>query len=131
MEDRIQVNGVWYRREDSISDDYTEQEIDVTYSMNCVFETSDWCFEGNILLSDDAESIEDYYGDPWLEITDKRSEEIGSWVKHNCDNVNWMWGVLENNSESMPDAHNMFDDEGLKLFISFLEKLIGKGWLRK
>ena len=128
MEDRIQVNGVWYRREDSISN---EQEIDITHSMNCVFETSDWCFEGNILLSDEAESIEDYYGDPWLEITDKRSEEIGSWLKHSCDNTNWMWGVLEKDPESMPDAHNMFDDEGLKLFISFLEKLIEKGWLRK
>ena len=42
--------------------------------------------------------------------------------------MNWFKGVLEDNPESMKDAIRSMDDEGIKNFKLFLNKLKDKGW---
>ena len=47
MENRIEINGVWYVREDAITDplDHLEaEEMDLTFSEECCFESNKYCF---------------------------------------------------------------------------------------
>ncbi len=133
MENRIQVNGVWYVKEDT-NDDHFEIEIsesNVTETLSCVWETSKWCFEATVLLREDADSLADHYPSPWMVITDKRPKERENWITQESDNPNWFLGVYENNPESMPEANEMFDKEGIKEFRAFIGYLMRKGWLIK
>jgi hypothetical protein len=64
-------------------------------------------------------------------ITDKRPKERENWITQESDNPNWFLGVYENNPESMPEANEMFDKEGIKEFRAFIGYLMRKGWLIK
>jgi len=127
MEDGICIDGIWYVRETKSTPVLINPE-DVTYSTACEWESDKWAFKATrILRTDDPE---DFYPDPILDITDKR-EEYEFWVKHDCDNPNWMFGVLNNDLASTADVDAMFDEQGLSEFRAFLEYLIEKGWLKK
>jgi len=58
MQDRIQINGVWYVREDISKEE--EKDIEVTYSMSCHYENDDYVWEATRLMKDDEIS---YYPD--------------------------------------------------------------------
>ncbi len=48
MENKIEINGVWYVREDTIQDqlDYPEEfEIDLCFSEECCYETDKYSFQ--------------------------------------------------------------------------------------
>ena len=132
MENRIEINGVWYVREDAINDslDHLEaEEIDVTDCLICTWECTDWAFEAYVILKDEAENITDHYPDPSITITDKRIKGKENWKEHSADNPNWMKGILENNPESLSEARVFIDYDGLKHFKMFLNHLVNKGWL--
>ena len=132
MENRIEINGVWYVREDAITDslDHLEtEEIDVTDSLVCTWECTDWAFEAYVILKDGAEKITDHYPDPSITITDKRIKGKENWKEQTADNPNWMKGILENNPESLSEAREFIDYDGLKHFRVFLNHLVNKGWL--
>lgn len=130
MEDRIQVNGVWYVREtDAIPDPLrmtTIDEFDVTRSLRRVWENDDWAFEASILLAPDGTDLEDTWGDCWIMLTIKHTDE-----EHSIDNPRWMLGVLEGDPLSMEEANKMMTSEGIRLFRGFLSLLIKNGWLKK
>ena len=128
MEDRIQVNGVWYVRE---TPEIEIEDREITVSMERTWESSDWCFTANIIMKDDAETLDDHYPDPYIKITDKRSDDREDWIEDEIDNPNFMWGVLEGDSDSMKDANQMFDKQGLEEFRAFLLHLVKVGWLIK
>jgi hypothetical protein len=127
MENRICIDGVWYVRE-TPPPTFKINPESVIHTMSCLWEVDDWVFEATMMLKDDDPT--DFYPDPTIDITDKRGDRE-DWIEHDCDNVNWFWGVLGNDPESMPDAHAMFDAQGLAEFKMFLEYLIEKGWLEK
>ena len=132
MKNRIEINGIWYVREDAITDslDHLEaEEIDVTDSLVCTWECTDWAFEAYVILKDEAENITDHYPDPSITITDKRIKGKENWKEHSADNPNWMKGILENNPESLSEARVFIDYDGLKHFRMFLNHLVNKGWL--
>ncbi len=132
MENRIEINGVWYVREDAITDplDHLEtEEIDVTDSLVCTWEFTDWSFEAYVILKDEAENITDHYPDPSITITDKRIKGKENWKEQTADNPKWMKGILENNPESLSEAREFIDYDGLKHFRVFLNHLVNKGWL--
>ena len=135
MEDRIQVNGVWYVKEtDAIPDPLrmtTIDEFDVTRSLCRVWENDDWAFEAKILLEPDSTELEDTWGDCWLTITEKVGQTNASWVEHSIDNPTWMLGVYEGDPLSMREANKMMTSEGIELFRDFLSLLIKNGWLKK
>lgn len=130
MEDRIQVNGIWYVREtDAIPDLVsitTIDEFDVTRSLRRVWENDDYAFEANILLAPDGTELEDTWGDCWIVLTIKHTDE-----EHSIDNPTWMLGVLDGDSGSMKEANKMMTPEGISLFRGFLLLLIQNGWLKK
>lgn len=130
MEDRIQVNGVWYVREtDAIPDPLrmtTIDEFDVTRSLRRVWENDDYAFEASILLAPDGTNLEDTWGDCWIMLTIKHTDE-----EHSIDNPRWMLGVLEGDPLSMEEANKMMTPEGIRLFRGFLSLLIKNGWLKK
>ena len=132
MENRIEINGVWYVREDAINDSLDHlkaEELYVTDSLSCVWENDNWAFESFVIMKDDAESLTDHYPDPSITITDKRVNGKDNWKKHDADNPTWMKGVLENNRESLSEALEFINKEGLTHFKVFLNHLVTKGWL--
>ena len=136
MEDRIQVNGVWYVKEttkavsDSIEIENID-EFDVTRSLSRVWENDDYAFEAKILLAPDGTELEDTWGDCWLTITEKVGDRRIAWVEHSIDNPTWMLGVYEGDPLSMREANKMMTPEGIRLFRGFLSLLIENGWLKK
>lgn len=128
---RIQINGVWYVKEDDTTPDLEISESDITFSMQRTWESNDWCFEATIIMKDGAEALDDHYPDPYIVVTDKRSDDREDWVDDEIDNTNFMWGVLEDNPESIDDALDIFDTIGLEEFKAFLRHLIKIGWLKK
>ena len=132
MNDRIEINGVWYVREDAITDplDYLEvEEMDFTDSLVCTWECTDWAFEASVIMKDGAENLTDCYATPYITITDKRVKRKEYWKEHSTDNPYWMKGILENNPESLSEAREFIDYDGLKHFRMFLNHLVNKGWL--
>jgi hypothetical protein len=129
MKDRIQLDGIWYVKE-TPSPVLEIDMLDITDCLICIYEPNNWCFEASVTLKDDAVLVKDVYGDPWIEVTDKRPANRADWVIENLDNPHWFLGVLEGSSESMEEANKMFDEQGLKEFRSFIKHLIDKGWLK-
>jgi hypothetical protein len=130
---RIEINGVWYVREDAIQDpiDFLgADEMSVTNSLRCTYEVIDWCFEASILLQDDAIDLSDTNGDPWIKVTDKRPDML-EWKEQDVDSAIWMLGVLEGDRDSMRLAYEIFNNDGIYHFRAFLRVLIQKGWLIK
>lgn len=125
--ERIEINGEWYVKENIIEPLINPE--DITYSIECVWENSNWGFVASLIAKED--DFNDCYDDVYLKITDKRNKDKENWVETDVDNDKWILGVLENNSESIEDANEMFDDEGLKYFKAFALYLIDKGWLKK
>jgi hypothetical protein len=131
MEERIQVNGVWYVRETTPTSEIEIEDRNITFSMERTWESSDWCFIATVLMRDKAETLDDHYQDPYITITDKRPADRKNWIEHDIDNPTWMFGVYEGNSESMEEAVEIFDKQGLDEFRAFIGYLIKIGWLIK
>ena len=131
MEDRIQVNGVWYVKETTKAVVSYIEEFDVTRSLARVWENDDYAFEAKILLAPDGTELEDTWGDCWLTITEKVGDRRIAWVEHSIDNPTWMLGVYEGDPLSMREANKMMTSEGIELLRGFLSLLIKNGWLKK
>jgi hypothetical protein len=133
MQDRIEINGIWYVREDKqhipVIDKIDDE--DVTDVLSCTWERDEFCFEATVILRDNAEELSDFYGTPFLKITDKRPSDRKDWIEHEVDNSNWMLGVLENNPDSIKDAKEIFDNNGILQFKTFISYLIKKDWFGK
>jgi hypothetical protein len=131
MEDRIQVNGIWYVKETTKAVSNSVEiknidEFDVTRSLSRIWENDDWVFEAKILLTPDGTELEDTWGVCWITITDKDTNE-----EHSIDNPTWMLGVYEGDPLSMREANKMMTPEGIGLYRGFLSLLIKNGWLKK
>ena len=130
MEDRIQINGVWYTRED----DQPTQEIkplkreDVTVFKGFVYEADKFCYEATIIEKSGLFEEGEYYDNIDIKFTDKR---IKPWVEDHWDSMFWFRGVLENNPESINtllagDGMNREDIDEFRSFLAFLKQ---QGWL--
>ena len=121
MENRIKIGDVWYVREEQPIE---EIEMDIISFNGRVFETDLYCFEATQLLKDDGVPYEGCD----IEVTDKR---VKPWKVHSLDNSKWFIGVLENNPESMDEAHEIFCEQGIAEFRAFVRDLINVEWLSK
>jgi hypothetical protein len=131
IEDRIQINGVWYIREDAINDslDHLEdEEMDLAFSEECHLETEKYCFTASRLRKGNSD---EFYPDIDIEFTDKRSGDSDTWKKEYWDNNNWFKGILEGNPESVESLNKETDlcSQGKRQFKAFLNRLIEEGWL--
>ena len=84
--DRIQIDGVWYVREGQPQSKPLEPH-QLTNTLNCIYETSNYCFEAIMIFRDDCETL---YPDVSIEFTDKRNADYDDWKKDSSDNPIWM-----------------------------------------
>jgi len=117
MKDRIEINGVWYVREDKPKPEYNFR---ITDTESMILETSTSCFEMTVL--------KDYNYDPSIQYTDKTVGEFGAWKNEFWDSEAWMKGVLENNPESLQELPNL-TDEDLAALQYLIKEAVERGWL--
>lgn len=133
MENRIEINGVWYVREDAIDDplDHLEdEEMDLTFSEECTFETDKYCFVASRIRRDGS-SNDEFYPDISITFTDKRSGNRDIWKEEYWDNNNWFKGILEGDPESIKSLNEETDigPQGKRQFKAFLNRLVEEKWL--
>jgi hypothetical protein len=121
MEDRIQINGVWYVRENKahVDDSFRKymQENVVTYQ--CItYEDSDWLFQGHADLGKDRE-LNFIYS---IQIENKLIGKSVFW-----DNIGFIRNFNASTYEFESDDN--LDAEGAKLLQYFIDEIKRKGWL--
>jgi hypothetical protein len=130
MNDRIEINGVWYVREDAITDslDHLEsEEMDLTFSEECCYETSKYCFVASRIRKDEDE----FYPDISITFTDKRSGSRDTWKEEYWDNNNWFKGILEGDPDSIQslNINTSLCEQGKRQFKGFLNRLVEEKWI--
>ena len=121
-QDRIQINGIWYVKETA-----TKEEpivLDLTDFIGCSYETSDYAWEATKIYKSLASDI--LYDGVDIKFTDKT---VTPWKEDHWDNNNWILGIYKNNPESMPDAEESMNTEGIRHFRAFIGQLIDREWL--
>ena len=121
--DRIQINGVWYVREDINYVREKEREMNLAFSQTCTYETDEYCWETSRLYKDK----ETFY--PGIDIKFTKKDGPAPWREEHWDNNVWMRGVLKGDPESMFEAKKSMNDQGIADFQAFLKKLVELGWL--
>ena len=119
MQNRIQIDGVWYVREQQ----EPEVQLDITRFEGMVTESDKYCFEAN--RTQKTVCPPEYYDNIDIEFTDKRSKP---WKTDSWDNNTWMNGVLDNNPESLKSL-NYICPQGIAELKAFLKVLKEEEWL--
>ena len=119
MQNRIQIDGVWYVREQQ----EPEVQLSITRFKGMVTESDKYCFEAN--RTQKTVCPPEYYDDIDIEFTDKRSKP---WKTDSWDNNTWMNGVLDNNPESLKSL-NYICPQGIAELKAFLKVLKEEEWL--
>jgi len=136
MNDRIEINGVWYVREDTINNPsdslvLAEEEMNLTFSEECCYETDKYCFVASRIRKDTFRENDEFYPDISITFTDKRIGDRDTWKEEYWDNNNWFKGILEGNPESVKslDEETELCKEGKRQFKGFLNRLVEEGWI--
>jgi hypothetical protein len=126
MENRIQINGTWYVKEDSIPQPApVAPKFDaalVTHFEGCVYETDRYCWEATRIYKTNSKEFHDGVS---IEFTNKITKEVEYW-----DNDGWMKNVLRNNEEAVEMARESMNDDGIATFRLFISFLMWRGWLK-
>lgn len=118
--DRIQINGVWYVREDQA---YQESiQLDPTNYHGCVVENDEFVIKATKLYD---EAGDRYYDALDIKFTDKRNK---LWKEEEWDNNVWFGGVLNNDPESI-ESISYIGPNGVQFLQAFLKHLKKKEWL--
>lgn len=112
-EDRIQIDGVWYVREET---------LDVINSISCLYENNDYCFDACRFINEDGVPSEHIF----IDFIDKRTEP---WKKEYWDNNIWLKNVYTNEPDAIKDARDSMCAEGVKTLQKFIGVLKEKNWL--
>jgi hypothetical protein len=130
MENRIQINGVWYVKEEASPNDVEttlkEINIDPIKFLGFLSENDFFCFEATVMTNSEYEK-KLLFNDVSIKVTDKRESPFKDdfW-----DNPGWMGGVLENNPDSLSElTKDSWTDYDIRYLQAFLKGLKDIGWL--
>ena len=118
--DRIQINGIWYVRENNNNDtdnsleDYMQNNV-VTYQC-MAFENFEWVFEANADIGTE-------HGLDLIEIENKVTGKKEMW-----DNLTFIGNFNPSTYEFRNDGE-ILTKEGAKLLYYFINEIKQKGWL--
>ena len=132
MEDRIQINGVWYVKEEELDTvEYVEPTISkldsgVKYD-GMVFESDLYAFDCTRIYDDDGCLYKD--GNVSIKFTDKSVvHDITEYQEH-WDNADWMNGILENIDGAIEEAMESLCSQGLVELKEVLTTLRVAAWI--
>ena len=125
MEDRIQINGIWYKREEEVIEEPESTFWDVTNYVGKVAESKLYVFKAEKIYRD--ENGGGFLSGVDIEFTDKRI--LGNWKTDVWDNDTWMKSVLKDNPEALEGLRDSVCEQGEKEFKEFLTMLQEEGWL--
>lgn len=120
MENRIEINGVWYVREDQQQEEPIV--LDLLNFEGCGVEDTNYYWEATRMYKDDGS----LYDGIDIKFTDKRSKP---WKEEHWDNNLWMKAIYNNEEPALKEAKESMDDNGIKIFKQFLQELVKKEWL--
>ena len=123
--DRIQIDGVWYVKEEPTQNKIEIEDHQLTQCQTIVYETDDYCWEASRIYNDDGVTFYDGVDITFIDKKGNRKE----WKKDYWDNDNWFREVYENDEESLETARESMNENGIAHFQAFIGKLIEKGWL--
>tara|TARA_B110000238_G_scaffold150196_1_gene161980 strand:- start:573 stop:953 length:381 start_codon:yes stop_codon:yes gene_type:complete len=126
MEDRIEINGVWYIKEDVATSKFekvtiSQLEPGIKYD-GFVFESNLYAFDCTRIYDEDGNLYKD--SGVSIKFTDKELKNSEYW-----DNVDWMCAFLINEPESMTEAMESLCPQGLVELKEVLTTLRVAAWL--
>lgn len=118
--ERIQINGVWYVREE----DSALNPQNLWYTKTCQYENNKYSLEAVLMTTKEGKRL---YSDVgfWIKFTDKNEDIEETW-----DNPSWMLGIYHNQKDSLTEAADTMDEEGIETFKEFIGHLIELNWLK-
>ena len=131
MEDRIEVNGVWYIKEDVATSKFekvtiSELEPGIKYD-GFVFESNLYAFDCTRIYDEDGNLYKD--GNVCIKFTDKSVVNAIKEYQEHWDNVDWMNGIIENEVEAIEEAMESLCPQGLVELKEVLSVLRVAAWL--
>ena len=119
-EDRIQINGTWYVKEEEPCQ--TEPQ-DLIYTQQCLLELDDCMFEASRMYSDYNNEI--FFKDTVdIKYTNKITKESDYW-----DNVTWIKGLFKGEKEALDEISNILNKSEIAQLKVFIGTLIENNWL--
>jgi hypothetical protein len=131
MKNRIEVDGVWYIKEEVATSKFeklwiSELEPGIKYD-GFVFESNLYAFDCTRIYDEDGNLYKD--GNVCIKFTDKSVvHDITEYQEH-WDNVDWMNGILENEVEAIDEAMESLCPQGLVELKEVLSVLRVAAWL--
>ncbi len=126
MEDRIQINGVWYVKEQP--DPKPEpHSVEVAHYQSIVYEDSDYCFTARMLINPETQQPKYTIIGMDIEVVDKTKGK--DWTTEYWDSEFFLRGCYERNPESIETLKESLNDTGVENFIAFLQHTVDNGWL--
>ena len=122
MKNRIEIDGVWYTREDNTTPEVKPRLESPIAFEGLVFESDLYCFEATRLRDDDGEF---YDKDCSIKFTDKSLFEKDEF----WDSAEWMVEFLNNNPEAIAEAKESLCPQGIEEFRVVVKELAEKGWI--
>ena len=123
MKNRIEIDGVWYTREDNTTPEVKPRlEPSIAFE-GLVFESDLYCFEATRLRDDEGEF---YNKQCDIQFTDKKVDIDNS---EHWDNAEWMIGILNNDPEAIEEALESLCSQGIEEFRVVVKELAEKGWI--
>lgn len=132
MEDRIQINGVWYAKEEELDTvEYVKPTISqlepgIKYD-GFVFESNLYAFDCTRIYDEDGNLYKD--GNVSIKFTDKSVvHDITEYQEH-WDNVDWMRALLINEPEAIEEAMESLCSQGFAELKEVLTTLRVAAWI--
>jgi len=126
MEERIQINGVWYVKEQPGAKP-EPHSVDVIHTQSIVYEDLDYCFKATITIDPETgQPLYNYIGMD-VKVTDKTNGR--DWTTEYWDSESFFRGCYERNPESIETLKESLNDAGVENFIAFLQHTADNGWL--
>ena len=131
MEDRIEVNGVWYIKEDVAASKFekvtiSELEPGIRYD-GFVFESNLYAFDCTRIYDEDGNLYKD--GNVSIKFTDKSVVNAIKEYQEHWDNVDWMNGIIENEVEAIEEAMESLCPQGFVELKEVLSVLRVAAWI--
>jgi hypothetical protein len=124
MENRIEINGIWYVREDVVEKEENFEDFELSFSLSAMYENEKYSWEAIRLYKDNSQTY--FYDDIYIKFIDKRNtpHKEDLW-----DSNAWMLQVLKNDPDALKGARESMCEHGIKTFKLFLKKLQDECWL--